>query len=233
MSAQRIVAVDDEESILKAVRYALEQEGFEVHTAGDAAGGAFLVEEVHPDLLILDIMLPGKSGLDLAREIRQTSDVPIVMLSARGDEVDRILGLEEIDWIKRTKDQQAKSRAEAEKRQKEGDKGRILNTTPSHPLEDYAGDYEHPAYGTISVVQGEGGLRMKTPVVEGPLVHYHYDVFDLDALLLRGEDPIGRHGSAGHPAGRPAALIQGRTLPGDPALLEGEQAHLAGQELPV
>ena len=94
MSAQRIVAVDDEESILKAVRYALEQEGFEVHTAGDAAGGAFLVEEVHPDLLILDIMLPGKSGLDLAREIRQTSDVPIVMLSARGDEVDRILGLE-------------------------------------------------------------------------------------------------------------------------------------------
>lgn len=94
MSAQRIVVVDDEDSIIKTVRYALEQEGYEVHTAGDAAGGAFLAEEVNPDLLILDIMLPGKSGLDLAREIRETSDVPIVMLSARGDEVDRILGLE-------------------------------------------------------------------------------------------------------------------------------------------
>ncbi len=94
MSKQRIVVVDDEESIVKAVRYALEQDGYEVHTAGDAAGGAFLVEEVNPDLLILDIMLPGKSGLDLAREIREVSDVPIVMLSARGDEVDRILGLE-------------------------------------------------------------------------------------------------------------------------------------------
>ncbi len=94
MPAQRIVVVDDEESIVKAVRYALEQEGYEVHTAGDASGGSFLVEEVNPDLLILDIMLPGKSGLDLAREIRETSDVPIVMLSARGDEVDRILGLE-------------------------------------------------------------------------------------------------------------------------------------------
>jgi DNA-binding response OmpR family regulator len=94
MTRQRIVVVDDEEPILKTVRYALEQEGFEVHTAGDAAGGAFLAEEVKPDLLILDIMLPGKSGLDLAREIRETSDVPIVMLSARGDEVDRILGLE-------------------------------------------------------------------------------------------------------------------------------------------
>ena len=94
MPAQRILVVDDEESILKTVRYALEQEGFEVHTSGDATGGAFLFEEVKPDLLILDVMLPGKSGLDLAREIRESSDVPIVMLSARGDEVDRILGLE-------------------------------------------------------------------------------------------------------------------------------------------
>ena len=94
MAVQRIVAVDDEASLLKVVRYALEQEGFEVHTAGDAAGGAFLVGEVHPDLLILDVMLPGKSGLDLAREIRETSNVPIIILSARGDEVDRILGLE-------------------------------------------------------------------------------------------------------------------------------------------
>ena len=94
MPVQRVVAVDDEESILKIVRYALEQEGFEVHTAGDATGGAFMIQEVHPDMLILDVMLPGKSGLDLARDIRLTSNVPIIMLSARGDEVDRILGLE-------------------------------------------------------------------------------------------------------------------------------------------
>lgn len=90
----RIVAVDDEESLLKVVTYALEQEGFEVHTARDASSGALLVDEVNPDLLILDVMLPGKSGLDLAREIRERSNVPIIMLSARGDEVDRILGLE-------------------------------------------------------------------------------------------------------------------------------------------
>jgi hypothetical protein len=98
--------------------------------------------------------------------------------------IDRILGLDQIDWSKRTRDQQAKSRAEAEKRRKEADKDRKLDTTPSHPLEDYAGNYEHPAYGTISVVKGEGGLNMKTGVVEGPLVHYHYDVFELNAMLL-------------------------------------------------
>lgn len=90
----RIVAVDDEDSILKVVAYALEQAGFEVYTATDAVGGAFLIDEVKPDLLILDVMLPGKSGLELARDIRQSSNVPIIMLSARGDEVDRILGLE-------------------------------------------------------------------------------------------------------------------------------------------
>jgi DNA-binding response OmpR family regulator len=95
MTVQRILVVDDEESILKVVDYALEQAGYEVHTAGDAQGGEFLLEQVRPDLVILDIMLPGKSGLDMARDLRQKSNnVPIIMLSAKGDEVDRILGLE-------------------------------------------------------------------------------------------------------------------------------------------
>jgi two-component system OmpR family response regulator/two-component system alkaline phosphatase synthesis response regulator PhoP len=90
----RIIAVDDEESLLKVVTYALEQEGYEVHSATGAEGAQIMIDEIDPDLLILDVMLPGKSGLELAREIRETSNVPIIMLSARGDEVDRILGLE-------------------------------------------------------------------------------------------------------------------------------------------
>jgi DNA-binding response OmpR family regulator len=94
MVTQRILVVDDEESILKVVDYALSQEGFEVHTASDATGGEFLLGQIRPDLVILDIMLPEKSGLDVAKDIRETSNVPIIMLSARGDEVDRILGLE-------------------------------------------------------------------------------------------------------------------------------------------
>ena len=94
MSIQRILAVDDEESILKVVEFALTQAGYKVHTAGDAAGAEFLFPQVRPDLVILDIMLPGKSGLDVARDLRAQSNVPIIMLSARGDDVDRILGLE-------------------------------------------------------------------------------------------------------------------------------------------
>jgi len=94
MSVERILVVDDEESILKIVDYALSQAGYEVHTAGDAAGGEFIFSQVKLDLVILDVMLPGKSGLDIARDLRAQSRIPIIMLSARGDEVDRILGLE-------------------------------------------------------------------------------------------------------------------------------------------
>lgn len=91
---KRILVVDDEESILKVVDYALTQAGYEVHTAHDGTGAEFMFSQVKPDLVILDIMLPGKSGLDIARDLRADSNVPIIMLSARGDEVDRILGLE-------------------------------------------------------------------------------------------------------------------------------------------
>lgn len=91
---KRVLVVDDEESILKVVDYALSQAGYEVHTVSDGDGAHFMFQEVDPDLVILDVMLPGKSGLDIARDLRAGSNVPIIMLSARGDEVDRILGLE-------------------------------------------------------------------------------------------------------------------------------------------
>ena len=91
---KKILAVDDEDAILTVVDYALSEAGYEVHTASDGRGAEFLFDEVKPDLVILDVMLPGKSGLDIAKELRVDSDVPIIMLSARGDEVDRILGLE-------------------------------------------------------------------------------------------------------------------------------------------
>ena len=91
---KKILVVDDEESILKIVDYALAEAGYEVHLARDGQGAEFIFDQVKPDLVILDVMLPGKSGLDIAKDLRATSDVPIIMLSARGDEIDRILGLE-------------------------------------------------------------------------------------------------------------------------------------------
>lgn len=94
MSPQRVLVVDDEESLLTIISYALESAGFEVQTATDAEKGAELFEAFEPSLMILDVMLPGQSGLDLCRQVRQKSDIPIIMLSAKSEEVDKILGLE-------------------------------------------------------------------------------------------------------------------------------------------
>ncbi|MDP2233342.1 MAG: response regulator transcription factor [Actinomycetota bacterium] len=94
MTGRRILVVDDEESILKIIDYALTQEDYEVHIASDAVAAERTFSQVSPDLVILDVMLPGKSGLEIARDLRAHSNVPIIMLSARSDEVDRILGLE-------------------------------------------------------------------------------------------------------------------------------------------
>jgi two-component system response regulator RegX3 len=97
MSSGRILVADDEPSVRDAVGYALQQEGFEVTLAvdGDDADEKLGVDgDLAFDLLILDIMMPGKSGLDLCRDVRARSPVPIILLTAKDAEVDKVVGLE-------------------------------------------------------------------------------------------------------------------------------------------
>ncbi|HEY7255720.1 MAG TPA: response regulator transcription factor [Solirubrobacterales bacterium] len=93
-SGGRILVVEDEESISQPFAEALRRAGFEAIVTGTAAGGLELAEESEPDLVILDLSLPDGDGRDVCRELRRRSDVPIVMLTARGTEMDRIVGLE-------------------------------------------------------------------------------------------------------------------------------------------
>jgi len=93
--------------------------------------------------------------------------------------IDRVLGLSPIDWSKRIKDQMDKARAEAEKTKKEPDKDRKPDTKPSHSLQDYAGEYENPGYGTISIAKDGDQLKAKYNSFEFALTHYHYDTFEL------------------------------------------------------
>ena len=92
---RRILIADDEPSVRESVAYALSQEGFEVTMAedGDDADSK-LQGEIDFDLLILDIMMPGKSGLDVCRDVRARSPVPIILLTAKDAEVDKVVGLE-------------------------------------------------------------------------------------------------------------------------------------------
>jgi hypothetical protein len=92
--------------------------------------------------------------------------------------IDRMLGLSPVDWSKRLQEQMAKAKAEGEKAKKEADKDRKPGTKPSHPLEDYAGDYENPGYGTISVLREGEELKFRFNSLESTLTHYHYDIFE-------------------------------------------------------
>ena len=89
-----VLVVEDEIEIARVVRDYLRNAGFEVIVVGDGGSAVASVRSSKPDLLVLDLGLPGRDGLDVAREIRRWSTMPIVMLTARGDETDRIVGLE-------------------------------------------------------------------------------------------------------------------------------------------
>jgi two-component system phosphate regulon response regulator PhoB len=93
---KRILIVEDESSIREMLRFALERAQFQVMEAGDAQAARLKVAEAHPDLVLMDWMLPGVSGVELARELKgsaQTKDIPIIMVTARTEEEDRIRGL--------------------------------------------------------------------------------------------------------------------------------------------
>jgi DNA-binding response OmpR family regulator len=91
---KRILIVDDESAILQTLRFNLERNGYAVATAGDGRTAIALAASEHPDLIIMDIMLPVLDGIEACKEIRKTSGVPIIMLTARDQEIDKVLALE-------------------------------------------------------------------------------------------------------------------------------------------
>ena len=94
MDKTQILVVEDEDSFVDALTVGLEREGFIVNVAINGTEALKIFEETKPDLILLDIMLPEISGIDVCREIRTKSDVPIIMVTAKGEEIDTVLGLE-------------------------------------------------------------------------------------------------------------------------------------------
>ena len=90
----KILLVDDEKLIVKGLRFSLEQDGYEVDSAYDGEEALSLARSGDYDIILLDIMLPKLTGFEVCQQIRETSDVPIIMLTAKGDDMDKILGLD-------------------------------------------------------------------------------------------------------------------------------------------
>ncbi|HCK74115.1 MAG: DNA-binding response regulator [Acidimicrobiaceae bacterium] len=89
-----ILVVDDEPVFIEALTISLEREGFGVIAAADGPAALKAISEKDPDLILLDVMLPGMSGIDVCREIRKSSSVPVIMVTAKGEEIDAVVGLE-------------------------------------------------------------------------------------------------------------------------------------------
>ena len=94
MTNHSVLVVEDEENLVEALRYNLEHEGYAVLTAPDGGSGLETARAALPDLVILDVMLPNLDGLEVCRILRRETDVPILMLTAKGEEIDRVVGLE-------------------------------------------------------------------------------------------------------------------------------------------
>jgi len=91
----KILVVDDEEALVRLISYNLAKEGFDILSSFDGNEAWQMIKDEKPDLLVLDLMLPGKDGLEICRDLRkENSDIPIIMLTARDEEIDKILGLE-------------------------------------------------------------------------------------------------------------------------------------------
>ncbi|MCF3184296.1 response regulator transcription factor [Streptomyces polychromogenes] len=90
----RVLLIEDDLAVQKGVTLALRRRGHEVEVAASGETGLLLLERLRPDLVLLDLMLPGMSGLEVCRRIRESKQVPIIILSARGDDIDMVVGLE-------------------------------------------------------------------------------------------------------------------------------------------
>jgi len=93
-SLPTVLVIDDEESFIEALQVGLKREGFRIEVARDGAEALSVFDSVRPDAVLLDVMLPKVSGTDVCREIRKKSSVPIIMVSAKGSEIDTVVGLE-------------------------------------------------------------------------------------------------------------------------------------------
>ena len=101
--AKKVLVVDDEKLIVKGIRFSLEQDGMEVDCAYDGEEALEKAKASNYDMVLLDIMLPKMDGFEVCQAIREFSDMPIMMLTAKGDDMDKILGLEygADDYIKK------------------------------------------------------------------------------------------------------------------------------------
>jgi len=175
MVLPKVLVVEDEEAFVDALTVALGREGFRVEVARDGVAALERFDEVNPDVVLLDVMLPGLSGVDVCRELRKRSSVPIIMVTAKSSEIDTVVGLEvgADDYVTkpyRVRELVARMRA-------------VMRRTPSTEDAAAAGDGAI-VVGDVVVDTESHEVRVRGEVVAVPLKE-----FELLALLMEN---VGR-----------------------------------------
>ncbi len=167
---EKVLVVDDEPAVTDLLAYNLRKAGYEVLTACDGRQALDLAAECNPDLILLDLMLPGVQGLEVCRELRKSSDVPIIMITALGEEIDRVVGLElgADDYIAKpfgVREVLARIKA-------------VLRRSTQPPQQAAPSKF----------ISGQGGLRLEVEsrqvTVEDAMIHLTHLEFDVLQLLL-------------------------------------------------
>jgi DNA-binding response OmpR family regulator len=173
--AKKVLVVDDEKLIVKGIRFSLEQDGMEVDCAYDGEEALALAKANSYDMILLDIMLPKMDGFEVCQAIREFSNMPIVMLTAKGDDMDKILGLEygADDYITKPFNiLEVKARIKA-----------IMRRTTSQPKKEVH----------TSVIE-KGDLKLDTDsrrlFIQGKEVNLTAKEFDLMELLVKNENKV-------------------------------------------
>ena len=127
------------------------------------------------DGFITSVMFFPDDDLGLVAFNNRGSNLPALLCQQAAD---RILGLGEVDWVGEALEERRLGKAASKEAEERKDSARIAGTTPSHPLADYAGEYEHPGYGTLVIELSGETLEVRYNDIEGPLEHWHYDVWN-------------------------------------------------------
>lgn len=166
---KKILVVDDEKPISDIIKFNLTKEGYDVYTAYDGEEAVEKVEEIVPDLIVLDLMLPKMDGLEVCREVRKSHDMPIIMVTAKDAEIDKVLGLElgADDYVtKPFSNRELVARVKANLRRQ--------NNRPAEPEEEVSNDIEvgaliiHPDAYIVS----KRGETIELTHREFELLHY-------------------------------------------------------------
>lgn len=165
----KILIIEDEKQIAQGVKRYLEKEGYQVHMAHDGITGLDMAFEIEPDLMVLDLMLPGKNGYDVCKEVQREMDIPIIMLTARADEMDMVLGLEmgADDYMTKPfspRELVARVRAMLRRAEKNRSKGTISNEIVEF------GDYSYNSTNHMLIKNGTEEILL-TPI-ENAILEY-------------------------------------------------------------